>query len=77
MHGMNIHEGIMKLGLKQLYKRYPMMYPYRTLYYLGLRVYRFFMHPKYTADKVHGKLHRIINSRASKPTASAKTANLR
>jgi glycosyltransferase involved in cell wall biosynthesis len=77
MHDQNIHEGIMKLGLKQLYKRYPMMYPYRTVYYFGLRIYRFFMHPNYTAHKVHGKLHKILNSQASKPTANTKMTDAR
>jgi len=68
MHGMNDHKQIMELGLKQLYNKYPLMYPYRTLYRFGLRGYRFFRHPTYTANKIHGKLHRIINSQMSKPT---------
>ena len=75
MHGQNVHEPLMKLGLKQLYKRYTMMFAYRTLYYFGLRIYRFFMRPNYTAHKLHGKLHRMLYSQGSKPTASAKTAN--
>jgi glycosyltransferase involved in cell wall biosynthesis len=66
MHSSNVHSQVMKLGLKQLYNKYPMMYPYRTLYYLGLRTYRFFRHPTYTAKKLHIKLHRIMKSQKSK-----------
>ncbi len=64
MHSSNIHNQVMKLGLSQLYKKYPMMYPYRTTYYLGLRTYRFFRHPTYTAKKLHAKLQKILKSRS-------------
>ncbi len=56
MHGGNEHADMMKLGLKQLYEKYPMMRPYRTMYGLILRGYRLFRHPKSSARKIRRKL---------------------
>jgi hypothetical protein len=59
MHGANIHSHIHKIGLKQLYRKYLFMFPYRTLHTLHVRVCIFVRHPTLAARKIKRKLYKI------------------
>ena len=65
MHELNDTRPLKRLGLEQLYRKYPLMRPFRTLNGFSIRVYRFFRHPKYTARKVQQKLYVRINQASS------------